>query len=158
MDDKFDINNNPEIRAATKAERERITRPKPAIVPLDEERNRRKRVGSGGGKKTGVGGNGPNWPDVTEHGAPKKTCANARMAIEILGVSCRYDEFHDRVTIESSTIEHLSGANLETAGHLLRIEMHKKFDFPRARIHSSAMSCGRCDGSSGKARRRRSCS
>jgi hypothetical protein len=34
-----------------------------------------------------------------------------------------------RVGIESTTVRYLNGANIETAGHLIRIEMHKKFGF-----------------------------
>jgi predicted P-loop ATPase len=138
-DEKYSIDNDPALRAGMEAEREKSTRRKVAssIVQIDEERKRGKR--STGGNKSGSGR--PQWADVTEHGMPKKTCANARVAIEALGVSCRYDEFHDRVTIalapistiasrfKGFAIAHVSGANLETAGHLLRIEMHTNFDF-----------------------------
>jgi hypothetical protein len=85
------------------------------------KRKRRKRSTDGGNNTRSER---PQWADVTEHSVPKKTCANARVAIEALGVSCRYDEFHDRVTIAlaptskflppsgGSAIEHVSGADL----------------------------------------------
>jgi hypothetical protein len=80
-------------------------------------------------------GDGPRWPDVTEHGAPKKTCANARVAIEALDVSCRYDVFHDTIVIESVAIEHLSGAHMDHVAHLLRLEMHDQFEFDPGKEH-----------------------
>ncbi len=144
-DEKYNIDNDPAVRAAIEAEREKITRRKAtSIVPFDAERKRCKR-NPGGGNKTR--GGRPQWPDVTEHGTPKKTCANARVAIEALGVSCRYDEFHDQVTIalmpvgksllpyESTAMEHLPGANMDHAGHLLRVAMHAAFDFDPGKDH-----------------------
>jgi predicted P-loop ATPase len=77
----------------------------------------------------------PYWPDVSEHGTPKKTCANARVAIEALRVSCRHDVFHTTTVIDSTDIEHLSSANLDQAAHLLRIAMHNRFEFDPGKEH-----------------------
>jgi predicted P-loop ATPase len=151
MADEFDIDkhiNDPQTKADLTADAEQISRRKasPSIVPLDEERQRRKRSGTAGTKRA-AGNDGIQWPDVTEHGGPKKTCANARVAVEALGVSCRYDEFHDCVTItrapisaatsapEGDALDHLSGANVDHAGHLLRVAMHATFCFDPGKDH-----------------------
>ena len=40
----------------------------------------------------------PLFTDLTKDGGIKaKSCANACVAIEALGITCRYDRFHDRV-------------------------------------------------------------
>jgi hypothetical protein len=122
MTNEFDFDahvRDPATAAALAADAAR--KPGAPVVALDDARRRRR----GGGK----GGGGPQWPDVGDHGAPRKSCANARVAIEHLGVSCRYDEFHDRVMIESADIANLSGSTIETAAHLLRIVMHERFAF-----------------------------
>jgi predicted P-loop ATPase len=77
----------------------------------------------------------PQWCDVTKYGAPKRTCANARVAIQAIDVSCRYDVYHDAVVIESAGIAHLSGASMDHAGHLLRLAMHDHFEFDPGKEH-----------------------
>jgi hypothetical protein len=82
IDEPFDLDKHiadPKTQAKVKADLQNITRSRavPAIVPLDEERQRRKR-GSTAKSKEGAGSDGIQWLDVTEHGSPKKTCANAR--------------------------------------------------------------------------------
>lgn len=150
-DEPFDLDKHiadPKTQAKVKADLQNITRSRavPAIVPLDEERQRRKR-GSPTKSKGGTCSDGIQWPDVSEHGSPKKTCANARAAIVALGVDCRYDEFHDCVTItrapigtvtsepESDALDYLSGANVDHAGHLLRVAMHIAFGFDPGKDH-----------------------
>jgi predicted P-loop ATPase len=51
------------------------------------------------------------------------------VAIGALDVSCRYDIFHDTIVIDSDSVEHLSGAGMDHASHLLRIAMHDNFQF-----------------------------
>jgi Virulence-associated protein E len=99
-------------------------------VPLGKRDKRR-----GGGRQTAGDGGGPNWPDTTQHGAPKRTCANARVAIEALGVRCRYDVFHDRVVIDGSQV-HVSGPNVDHACHMLRVETHRRFAFDAGKDHT----------------------
>jgi hypothetical protein len=80
MDEKYDINKDPDVRGAMEKLEIPQGKATTSIVPLDEERRRRKRGGPTRGKRA-VGSDGIHWPDVTEHGGPKKTCANARLAI-----------------------------------------------------------------------------
>jgi predicted P-loop ATPase len=87
-----------------------------------------------GGRRTR--GDRPRWHEVTKDGTPKKTCANARVAIEALGVRCRYDDFHDKMTIESSTMPLVTCASTETAAHLLRIQMDDSFTFDPRKDHT----------------------
>jgi predicted P-loop ATPase len=144
MDEKYDINKDPDIRKAIKELEIPQGKTASSIVPLDEERQRRKRGNTGRNKRI-AGSDGIRWPDVTEHGGAKKTCANARAAIKALGVVCRYDDFHDCVTItrapnnasrpESDALDHLSGANVDHAGHLLRVAMHATFGFDPGKDH-----------------------
>jgi predicted P-loop ATPase len=150
-DEPFDLDKHiadPKTQGKVKADLQNIARSRaaPSIVPLDEERQRRKRGGSTTSKRA-TGSDGIQWPDVTEHGSPKKTCANARAAIEALGVLCCHDEFHDCVTItraaigaiasppENDALDHLSGANVDHAGHLLRVAMHATFGFDPGKDH-----------------------
>jgi hypothetical protein len=86
----------------------------------------------------------PFWPDLSEHGAPKSTCANARVAIAALGVRCRLDVFHETTDIEGGDIEHLSGAHMDHAMHLLRIAMHDRFGFDPGKdnVHDAVAQIG----------------
>jgi hypothetical protein len=47
----------------------------------------------------------PKWPDLNNTGKPSATCANARLAIETLGIDCSYDIFHDRKLVGGHVIE-----------------------------------------------------
>jgi hypothetical protein len=39
------------------------------------------------------------FPDISDTGNIKVTAANARRAIELLGIDCRYDIFHDKLLV-----------------------------------------------------------
>ena len=43
-----------------------------------------------------------DFPDVTATGTIKPTAANARKAITKLGITCRYDVFHDKLAVSRS--------------------------------------------------------
>jgi predicted P-loop ATPase len=122
----FHLKHGPDaVRAVLdKNDGERIEAPAPKKKKKPKEREKRPR-------REGE----PWWPDLTAHGNPKKTCANARVAIEALGVSCRYDEFHDTVVIESDDIENLSSGNADHDGHLLHLAMHDRFRFDPGKEH-----------------------
>jgi predicted P-loop ATPase len=133
MGKEYSIDQDPEIREAIEAELERFgatakaelarqqaERDSPSIVPREELEKRRKR--------RRAADDAPDWPDLGQHG-PLKSCANARCGIDALGVVCRYDEFHDRISIECDSIQYLTGANLDTAGHIVRIAMYERWSF-----------------------------
>jgi hypothetical protein len=92
----------------------------PSIVPPEELEKRRKR--------TRAVDDAPDWPDLGLHG-PLKSCANCRCGIDALGVARRYDEFHDRISIECNPIQYLTGANLAATGHIVRIAMYERWSF-----------------------------
>jgi predicted P-loop ATPase len=108
----------------------------PKVIDINEAKVRREQLAPKPKKKRRERRpDEPFWPDVSEHGAPKRTCANARVAIAALGVRCRFDVFHDTTVIDGTDIEHLSGAHMDHAAHLLRIAMHDRFGFDPGKEH-----------------------
>ena len=73
-----------------------------------------------------------HWPDVTldKHGRhPKKTYRNARVAIQALGITCRYDEFHDRMLVGGEPINQWAGELSDAANAILRQMVVECFGF-----------------------------
>ena len=75
-DEPFDLDKHiadPKTQAKVKADLQNITRSRaaPSIVTLDEERQRRKR-GSTAKSKRAIRSDAIQWPDVTEHGSPRR--------------------------------------------------------------------------------------
>src|SRR5258708_2316287 len=63
----------------------------------------------------------PGWPDIGNGGKPSRTCANARKAIEMLGIECRYDVFHNRMLVGGHAIEQWAGEFSDHACQMLRL-------------------------------------
>jgi hypothetical protein len=62
----------------------------------------------------------PSWPDVNKDGEPRRTYSNARCAIQALGITCRYDEFHDRMLVGGHPIQQWAGELSDAATVVLR--------------------------------------
>jgi predicted P-loop ATPase len=78
--------------------------------------------------------NGPEtenekWPDIGKGGKPLATCANARAAIERLGINCQYDTFHDRKLVGGYMIEQYAGEFSDHACQVLRVFIKERFGF-----------------------------
>jgi hypothetical protein len=48
-------------------------------------------------------------PDIGNHGAPKATAANARGALQAMGLQCSHDVFHDRLIVEGRILNEWVG-------------------------------------------------
>jgi Virulence-associated protein E len=68
-----------------------------------------------------------DWPDVRNDGHPAATCANASRAIELLGIQCRFDIFHDRKLVGGHAIEQWAGEFSDHACLMLRARIKQKF-------------------------------
>jgi len=86
-------------------------------------------------------GDGIEWPDVGKQGFPSPTCSNARMAIEVLGITCRYDIFHDRMLVGGHAIEQWAGELSDHACQMLRVVIKEQFGFDpgRENTHDAAV-------------------
>jgi predicted P-loop ATPase len=78
----------------------------------------------------------PSWPDVDKGGKPSSTCANAREAIEALGIECSYDIFRDRKIVGGHAIEQWAGELTDNACQMLRVIIKEKFGFDPGRDNS----------------------
>jgi hypothetical protein len=67
------------------------------------------------------------WDSVDKNRNPRPTCTNARRALRALGIKCRYDIFHDKLLIDSATIQQRT--NLDQTVLILRTKIHKAFGF-----------------------------
>jgi hypothetical protein len=78
-----------------------------------------------------------NWPDVGKGGRPIATCANARAAIQALGVECRYDAFHDRMRVDGNVIKQWSGELSDHACLVFRVRIREWFGFDPGKDHTN---------------------
>src|SRR5438309_134341 len=60
------------------------------------------------------------FPDMTETGKIRNTCNNARHAIKLMGIGCKYDEFHDKLIIGGQPIGQYAGELSDHACLVLR--------------------------------------
>jgi hypothetical protein len=82
-------------------------------------------------------GSEAKWPDVKKGGGPAVTCTNARHAIELLGVECRYDRFHDRLLVGGHAIQQFTGELSDHACQMLRVIIREKFGFDPGADHTN---------------------
>jgi hypothetical protein len=60
------------------------------------------------------------WVDLNKDGTPKRTYRNARAAVIALGVTCQYDEFHDRMLVGGHGIGKFAGKVTDAVIHIVR--------------------------------------
>ena len=73
------------------------------------------------------------FPDMTETGKIRNTCNNARHAIKLMGVTCEYDEFHDKLIIGGQTIGQYAGELSDHACLVLRRMIEEEYEFDPGR-------------------------
>jgi hypothetical protein len=71
----------------------------------------------------------PHWPDTGKGGRPRNTYRNARAAIMALGVTCRYDSFHDRKLIGGHAVGIWAGQLSDAACYALRQAIIDNYNF-----------------------------
>jgi hypothetical protein len=81
-------------------------------------------------EKTPPAGVVPEWPDLGKGDVPVTTSrANARAAIQALGIECRYDIFHDKFLVGGNVIGQWAGEMSDAASLMIRETIHKTFGF-----------------------------
>jgi predicted P-loop ATPase len=74
-----------------------------------------------------------DFPDITATGIIRPTCANARIAIGLLGITCEYDEFHDKLLIGGQPIGQYAGELSDHACVYLRQLIDRQYSFDPGR-------------------------
>jgi hypothetical protein len=69
------------------------------------------------------------FKDFDRFGKIKSTCFNTRIAIGLLGIACRYDVFHERMTVGGQRIDQWAGELSEHAVQMLRVMIREQFNF-----------------------------
>jgi hypothetical protein len=67
------------------------------------------------------------WESVDRKGIPRPTRTNARRALCVLGIVCRYDAFHDKLLVEGKAVKRIT--NLDHSALVLCAKIHKAFGF-----------------------------
>jgi predicted P-loop ATPase len=99
------------------------------VVHLDSERERKRK------KKAQKVLASLDFHDITATGAIRPTCANTRVAIGKLGITCKYDVFHDKLLIGGQAIAQRAGELSDHACLYLRKMIEQKFGFdPKATV------------------------
>ena len=75
------------------------------------------------------------WDSVNKNGIPKRSCANARIAIGALNIRCGYDEFHDRLLIDGPAIASWAGEVSDYVCQVLRDQIFERFRFDPGKEH-----------------------
>ena len=73
------------------------------------------------------------FPDITNAGKIEKTCGNGRHAIQKMGITCEYDEFHDKLLIGGNTIGQYAGELTDHACLYLRKMIEEEYEFDPGR-------------------------
>ncbi len=71
--------------------------------------------------------------EMTATGQLKNNCANARHAIKLMGIACKYDEFHDKLIIGGQPIGQYAGELSDHACLVLRKMIEEQYDFDPGR-------------------------
>jgi hypothetical protein len=71
----------------------------------------------------------PRWADVTKEGLPRRSYSNTRAAIQALGITCRYDCFHDRMLVGGHAIQQWSGELSDAVTYIVRQVIIDHFNF-----------------------------
>lgn len=85
----------------------------------------------------------PSWPDLTAKG-PARSYRNARVAIQALGIICRYDEFHDRMLVGGHQIGQWAGELSDAVTVVLRQVIIENFGFDPGKDHVADAATALC--------------
>lgn len=69
------------------------------------------------------------WDRVNKAGEPLPSYVNTRIALQLMGVECRYDKFQDRHLIEGHELQELTGDFSDHAERILRDQIIRRFGF-----------------------------
>jgi hypothetical protein len=73
------------------------------------------------------------FPEMTAAGKIRNSCENARHAIKLMGITCEYDQFHDKLIIGGQTIGQYAGELSDHACLVLRQMIEEQYDFDPGR-------------------------
>ena len=92
-----------------------------------------------------VDGSSPNmsWPDLTAK-RPARSYRNARVAIQALGIICKYDEFHDRMLVGGHQIGQWAGELSDAVTVVLRQVIIENFGFDPGKDHVAEAATALC--------------
>jgi hypothetical protein len=76
-----------------------------------------------------------DWPDLNKHGKPARSYRNTRKAIGVLAIVCRYDIFHDRMTVGGEPINQWAGELSDLVIMMLRQIIINHFGFDPGKDH-----------------------
>jgi predicted P-loop ATPase len=76
------------------------------------------------------------FPDVTEGGKVKATCANGIAAIDGLGITCEFDEFHERSRVGGQVMSQWVGDLSDNIVHRVRVLIRERYGFDPGNVHT----------------------
>lgn len=73
------------------------------------------------------------FPDLNDKGKPRATCINTRIAIQSLGLSAKFDCFHDKMWLGGQALGDYSGELSDNAVLMLRAAVRQTFGYDPGR-------------------------
>lgn len=86
----------------------------------------------------------PKWDRTTKEGNPLSSYWNARTALLLMGVECRYDKFRDRHIVGSHELQEFAGEFSDHAERILRDEIIRKFGFDPGDVNTCKAALSLC--------------
>lgn len=85
------------------------------------------------------------WRQTDKHGHPLRSFENTRVAVQRLGIECRYDMFHDRRLVAGETLGHLVGELSDRTCGLIRLLVCDTFEFDPGKDNTYEAVASLCD-------------
>jgi hypothetical protein len=79
----------------------------------------------------------PSWDRTNKAGEPLPSYWNARSALRLMGVECRYDRFRDRHLVGAHELQEFSGEFSDHAERILRDEIFRRYGFDPGEISTN---------------------
>lgn len=77
------------------------------------------------------------WDRTNNAGEPQPSYWNARTALQLMSVECRYDKFHDRHLVGAHQLQEFAGEFSDHAERILRDEIFRRFGFDPGEINTN---------------------
>jgi hypothetical protein len=78
-----------------------------------------------------------SWDRTNKAGEPLPSYWNTRVALQLMGIECRYDKFRDRHLVGAHELQEFSGEFSDHAERILRDEVFRRFGFDPGELNTN---------------------
>jgi hypothetical protein len=85
-----------------------------------------------------------SWDRTNKAGQPLPSYWNTRVALQLMGVECRYDKFRDRHLVGAHELQEFAGEFSDHAERILRDEIIRRFGFDPGELNTNKAALSLC--------------